>query len=256
VAAKSCAEVVSAVALVAALTIDPEAVATPAVVLPPPAAAPPQVAPAPAVAATPLAAAPVGVPVAPLMIAPPPPVAPKPPPPPRPPPPDPWRWVFGVQGELESAVAPRLTFAPRLFADVGKSNSLHFGLSVAGWPNRVDDRPPGNATLTWAAARIEGCPVRLVVLWPCAAVDAGVLHGQGAAPLADRSAATKTWLAADLLLRLVLDPGDLIQVRLEGGLVVPLLKPAFAYQQGSDRAVIHEVPAVGGTVGLGAGLRL
>jgi hypothetical protein len=257
--AERCDEVVSALALVAALAIDPQAVTTP---LPPPAPAPPPSSSTPAPVLLPEPAPPFiapPLPPAPVVVAPAPPPAPLP----LPPPPS-WHLAVGAQGDVVYGVAPDLVAAPRGYLEIDHAGA-RLGLSVVGWPSRVEDTDLGDATITWVAARVEGCPTSLtgatlIGLWPCAALDAGVLVGTGHGKTDETNlvgrTSTRSWLAADLLLRLTLEPGDSLQIRLEGGAALPILRPEFVFQQGTVEERIHEVPVVGAFAGLGAGVRL
>ena len=179
--AADCAQVVSALALLTALTIDPNASMdeSPGSIGAPPAAtvvAPAEVAPAP----TPAVAAPAGV---------------------RPR----WRFAMGLGVTLETGIFPAVAVAPQLFGDVARephgpwSPSFRAGVLYAE-TGVVSPASPA-ARYVWGAVRLEGCPVRLafaanrVEIRPCGVVDVGVLWAEGT-EVAVPVPATRPWFAA------------------------------------------------------------
>jgi hypothetical protein len=281
VSAESCDEVVEALALITALTIDPEANTRPLrEVAAPPSAAPiqpetaqpaaPQPAPAPPPPQTP-PAAPAAAPVTPAEQTAPG-VAPLPAalPDEAGPEASETRLVAGAQGEvLVDSIAPHWVLAPRIFVEVGSTAAALLspkgGLSVAGTSTDVETQV-GDARLLWLAARAEGCPLNLtgdetVGLRPCVTFEGGILRGVGRSKpggpvLEDPSSATMTWLAAGMLLRLQVALAQWIELRADAGLAATLLQPSFVFSRDDEDVVIHEVPAWAPHFGLGVGLPL
>jgi len=284
VSARTCDEVVEALGLVAALTIDPTARTEPAAELASPA-------PAPAVPAAPSAGAPASPPTAPqtglAATEPPlptpipaPPVPPSPPPAaaqpteePEPPEPE-LMLVLGAGLELKRGALPvfgdRWAPLPRLFADFGSGRSElwspRVGLSLSGWTTRQDKLQLGEAQLTWLAARLEGCPLNLTssasaAVRLCAFVEAGPLIGSGynrpdSSLLHPEPTQTRGWAAAGVLVRLELQPVDGVQVRIEGGLAFTFRQYKFLFRDppdGNDE-LIFEVPLIAPHLGIGVGL--
>jgi hypothetical protein len=290
VAAGSCEEVVSALGLVTALTIDPEASVAPLGQAPlPPAATPapagPAVPAAPAAAPAAPAAAPASAAPAPQPALPAPTAAPAAYPLPPAPAPEPlapaeppvWSLALGGQAELssapdlDSALLRDTVLLPRMFVDMGDSSaklvSPRVGVSIAGWSVQTDAASSGDATLSFLAARLEGCPLNLaahheVALRPCLTFEAGLLRGQGqnktgAAPLAKTDSSTWAWLAPGLLLRVELSPVEPLLLRLEGGTDVRLVRPKFVFDKDQPgQQTIFEVPLIGAALALGVGLSL
>ncbi len=278
VSAESCDEVVEALALITALTIDPEANTKPLreVIAPTPVAptapASPQPVPAESSAPAPawqqLSPAPATQEAAPTpALSPPPPhaedVTPEP---------GAMRVVVGAHGEvLVDSIAPHWVLAPRLFMELGSTPaelvSPQLGFSVAGASTDVKGEV-GDARFLWLSARLEGCPLNLtgddaVGLRPCVTFEGGILRGEGreksgGPTLDERDTPTKTWLSAGMLMRLQVALADWIELRADGGLAVTLFRPSFVFYQGEERdlVLVHEVPVWAPHFGLGVGLPL
>jgi hypothetical protein len=220
VAAASCAQVVGALALVAALAIDPEASTEP-VVRPLPAAPAPDrlsVAPSPPMA-------PVG-----------------------------WSWQIGISGEALTALAPDLAFWVRPHVELARGDSA-LRLSV-GWARATASQPDGAAALRLLAGRLEACPVRLSVgaslrVVPCAALDAGRLTASGL-DVTPSARVHRPWLTGGVSARLAFLALSPMSLELGGELFAPFVRDRF--YMGADTTV-HRTSAVGGTLSLGVGVR-
>ena len=260
VQASSCAEVVEALALVGALTIDPDAatgdlseeqlasasetlsaqVQQSAVVALPPENPPPPAEPSP-----------------------PPPAEPAPTPP-RLPPEDhpPARSVtvaVGAAAELAAALAPTVMPVGRLFWELRTQRDqvgMTAGLSLAGGATTVVV-DSGEANLDWLAVRADLCPVgwrpvAWLLLRGCAMGDIGQLRGrgkEGEARLVPHEA-SQIWGSAGSLARVELLPGGPWMFRVDSGVVVPFVSEAGFTIAGED---VLNIPIVawGGAVGLG-----
>jgi len=236
----ACDEVVSALALLTALAIDPNASSAPAddLVLAP---AEPQ----------PLASA------API---PPPPVPARPVEPPsrRPAtlPSTPWHMAVGPEALLATRVGPQSMPALGLFAEVWqpRDRGLIHGYRVAlsaAWSSSDEAR------WQWYQARVRACPLRtgwgsVVAVRGCAGIDAGVVHGEGVS-VAEPRTATRPWLGAGTEAGLVIGDGPYF-AGVGAGLVVPLTR--YRYRFDRPTIELHETPPFGLTVGLEAGLRI
>jgi hypothetical protein len=240
VEAKTCGEVVEALALVAALIVDPEALTTP---LKPP---------EPEVPRTTVAAPSPWVP--PIVT---PPAEPA----------EPAAVSAGLALEVASAIAPTFTPVERVWAEVAwhYAGILHpaFGLSLARASTLVT-RNSLTADILWVTGRVTACPLELVgsrrvSFRPCALFDVGVIQGKGAnregVSSAD-SAKTTPWVAPGVNLGLVMVPVSPLVLRLEAGGVVQTVKTSFVYQVSpSSRQEVYSIPLLGYYLGLGAGIR-
>jgi hypothetical protein len=218
VTAASCEQVLSALALVTALALDPDASTAPiAPVVPPPASAP---------------TAPAAPPAAPEV---------------------PWVWQIGVSAELFTAFAPDPAFWVRPHVELARGD-VAARLS-AGWARATARSAEGAAALTLVAGRVELCPVRLdlgptVLLTPCGALDAGVLGARGVdvTPSADT---TRPWLTAGVSTRLSAMPFAPVVIEVGGELFATLVRDRFYVQEDTT---LHKTPAVGGALGIGLGV--
>lgn len=253
VAAKNCDDVVGALALVAALTIDPAASTAPL----PPAPAP---APAPATT-TAQPAEPPAQPPRPPDIEPPAPPVSAPPRQPQPTAIAPWSASAGLMGGVTGGVSPGLMPTARLFASLASLASGAWApaatLSVAGGASRVSAGPT-EVGFTWVAGRLDACPVAWrpasrLALRPCAMLEGGVLRASpdDSRGLASHQARSVGWLSAGALASAELRLGALV-LRVEGGAYAPI--PRYTFVFNGDETPIHRVPLVSGFAALGAGV--
>jgi hypothetical protein len=249
IAGDTCAEVVSALALIAALAIDPKASTAPKP--PPPPPRPPEHLPPPP---------------------PPPPYAPLPwwGPVATPLPAHPvagegsrWRWSWSFHGGAASALAPGLVPVIAVNAEALRvrdsvvSPAVRLSMRVADTGYLASGMEA--AHFRWAAGRLEGCPVRLplitsLTLTPCALLDAGVLQADGIGA-AFSLAHTRPWAAPGLVGRLAWDLSSAVSAPIlleaEGGVTFPLVRDTFAF---FPEGTFHAVPAAGGFFGGGLGV--
>jgi hypothetical protein len=260
VTAATCDEVMAALALVAALTIDPQAVTTP-VPVPPPPTAPPE----------------------------PPPVTeppkPKPPPPKRAPepktaPPDevpkrdeaagPRRHVrLGalVAAEVMSGFAPDVALLPRAGIELEIEMARHswlvpsLRLSAARGEHETDTiEGVGRASFVWTGARLEVCPVRAGTgvgpyARPCLGSDFAAVDASGR-DLPDPKSATRPWIAPLASVRAGWRLPFGLAFELYAGGSFPLVDDQFMFddKRNSRRVLVHEVPPLCFFAGLAAGM--
>jgi hypothetical protein len=162
----------------------------------------------------------------------------------------------------ESAVAPRLYPGEEVgldglvdFAEHWSPSFRLSGLHVGG--PRVDT-PLGDAQFRFLALRLSLCPTRWPArsafgVRPCLRGDWGELRVKG---LDTHNPQTRrvTWWAAGPSARLEWLPWRWAGLELEAGLVIPGRHDRFVFQPGP--VLVHQVPDVGASVGLGAVLRL
>jgi hypothetical protein len=258
VVGQSCPEVVSALALVAALAIDPHASTKPAPDLAQP--APPDPAPVPPPAPPPDPPPP-----------PPPPASPPPPPPPpaRAPPPEapPSRFVLSaaLRGGMRAGTLPNL--APELGGTVEGvwarrsilSPSLR--LDVAGSTSQTSNAGPASASFGWTGVRLLVCPLRVarerLSFAACAVVDGGALSAH-ASGLEKAQSDTRLFLGVGAGLTGRYSIGSRLFLGLDAGFSAPVRRDRF-YAAGSGSTpdvTVYEVPSVGGFVGLFVGFDL
>lgn len=241
VASRTCGEVANALALVAAVLLDPDARVSPE----------PEAEPPPAPATTPASPVPTS-----------PAVQPKPPPrsePPRAPSPREWRFsggaglgglggvgpafapMAGVFVEVERAASGALTSAARLNLDVASTSS---------------DLRSGTQTYEWLGATLRLCPAYLTLpgrlrLAPCGALQTAVHRGT-TRDVQKPSASVGLWLAPVVAGTLAWDVSSSVALEINGGILFPLRRSRFFLAPDST---IFDVPVAAGMVGLGARIR-
>jgi hypothetical protein len=251
----TCAEVVSALALVSALAFDPQAETGPVAATggasgnsAPPASTGDTPPPAPAAAAPARAPPPA---------APPSPAAPAP----RATTETAVDWALGLELALAGRMTPRVLVGGGPFVEVR-------GDAGPGWAVRAAftyattgpfDQHPGGAIFTWAAGRLAGCvpvlrPSTALAFAPCVDVEAGALTGAGLArgQIVEPREATIAWLSSGLVALVRLDIQEVVAAELRGGASFPWVRHLFVFE--TPDVPVHEVPAVVWTLGAGVGV--
>jgi hypothetical protein len=247
-----CDEVVSALALITALAVDPHARTAPKMPPPPPAlplvpAPPEESAPSEPARALPVEIVGDPLPVIPLQGDAPPASGTR-------------RWAAGAHAVTAFAVAPRPlvgggVFAERAFDDRG---SAWLRLAVELAATGSFDVGPGGAWFLRGVVRVEGCAFgqragswfRLV---PCLGVEGGAIEGTGVlrGSLVEVRQAAVPWFGAGVLPRAAADLGAVV-IEAQGGPVFPAVRRTFSFQ--TPHYVIYDVPPVTWTATLGVGV--
>ncbi|HTA93209.1 MAG TPA: hypothetical protein VK745_26705 [Polyangiaceae bacterium] len=252
VAGQTCAGVVSALALVAALTVDPLAAESPLataasqpdaapVAKPSPDAAPNEARRAPepratrdSVEGTPVSAAPMSR----LVVA------------------------AGLDGGVVMGLFPQPAPSASVFAEAQLERSSALApsarLSLSGAASSSVAAPPGSATFRWLAAAFDGCPFELRLantlrVTPCAFLEVGVLAGSGAG-VTTPEVDNRRWVALGGSARLKWLLSESFFVEAQGRLEAPVARDTFVLAV-PERVVVYAVPAVLGSLKLGAGIR-
>ncbi|HEY4158943.1 MAG TPA: hypothetical protein VGM29_12630, partial [Polyangiaceae bacterium] len=221
----SCDEVLSALALIAAVLVDPNALSERAQTQP---AAQPE----PAVARS---EPPAGAP-----------------------PKRSWAFGAGVGAGVEGAIAPDVAFtsSAQLEAALGGDGILSPRVALAvhqSFPDTVTT-PAGLAHFRWTALRVSGCPLRYPssgpwALRPCLLFDAGRLEVAG-----DRTylqdTARVTWFALGGVAHAELRPIPPLSFGLDAGFVAPFVRDTFFFAPGGGAETLN-VPKIGLTLRLG-----
>lgn len=211
VSGASCDEVVSALALIAAVLIDPDAPARMARRAPP---LPPQVPPVTARSGWRL------------------------------------RPSLGAGAALSTAVAPRTALGPRLELGLeverGGLRGPAITLALEHLGSVTQSTAAGNADFGTTLGRLALCPLRWprsgpLVLAPCGGFELGALHAAGS-ETHDRRSHTLTWLAADALATVAYQPLSVLRLGLALGAVVPFEHNRFIFGPATP---VFRVPAVG-----------
>jgi hypothetical protein len=237
IAGQTCGGVVSALALVAALAVDPLAGESPAV-SPPPGPRAAQVAPKPAPVAARAAGEHVGRTSLSLIVV-----------------------AVGLDAGVVLGLFPKPAPSASVFSEArlerGSLLSPSVRLSLSGAVSSSVAAPPGSAKFRWLAAALDGCPfdfrlLRVLHATPCALMEVGALQGSGAGVVTPE-VESRRWVALGGSGRLNWSIGSFF-VEAQGRLEAPLARDTFVLTV-PGRVVVHAVPAILGGFGLGAGVR-
>jgi hypothetical protein len=179
------------------------------------------------------------------------------------------RVTFGAHILAMGAVTPDLapTLAP--FVDVHLEQPGFFTPSLrlslqATEVMHVSAPQNGDATFQWTAMRLEGCPTRWAIAQdfafvPCVGAAGGVLYarGQGRDPVGGGvttdATAVRPWLDFSAVGRGSYLLFGALAVEAQAGIVIPVTRDSFLLVP-SD--IVHAVPSVGGFFGAGIALRI
>ena len=178
---------------------------------------------------------------------------------------------IGAGAQLELGVAPLggPFLGWRGFVDAGARRGgllrPSVGASFAYGTDYYDEGRLGNAELSWWAGRLDLCPVDLArVEWaavrPCVAFDLGQVSGSGkhkpGVELEEHDA-DFTWASGALIGRVDFEPVGPLLLRLEAAFVVPFTSAAgFELRGDSGTDTVVDVPDVSLAAAAGLGLRL
>lgn len=163
--------------------------------------------------------------------------------------------AFGAHGVFVGGVAPSLAAGFRALAELGLDGPGY--LEPALRLSFVWTAPTSVASssaairMSFMTGRAEVCPVRLGALglaWiPCASFDVGQIAGDPGT-----GSRARLWLAPGLVARAAWKIAPFLDLELEGGLSFPLMRYRFLFE---PAPVVYQIPAVGGTGGIGAVIR-
>ncbi|MBI3184906.1 MAG: hypothetical protein HYZ28_22430 [Myxococcales bacterium] len=179
---------------------------------------------------------------------------------PAPPPIDERGWAFAAEAGLfaQSGASPGVGLGASLGASARRlgegSWRPEVRAGVAYLPEARTAIAGAAARFSMLAGRVEGCQVAVVtpllLAEPCARIEVGALSATGL-DLPDPRSATRPWASAGLLVRVELPLARAVSASLEGGVAFTLFRDRFAF--GPDTTV-HQVPAM---TGMGAaGMRM
>lgn len=231
VRAATCHEAAEALALIAAVILDPAAALE----------APPQQKPAPEPGATPAATTRQSAP----------------------PPSADWRVGPGVAALFMGGVGPGASTGFTGFfgvAQIPRSGVLALDARIyfAMTPTSTISTPAGRAELDWWSTGLTLCPLRFApemfrgafALEPCAGFEGGLLKGTGSFTHAP-STSTGIWLAATVGLRGVWSLTEFFRVEIAGDLVIPIRRDRFFF---APDVTAYQVPVVTGRGTIGVAL--
>jgi hypothetical protein len=168
----------------------------------------------------------------------------------------------GLDGSVVIGLFPKPAPSVSVFTEArlerGSLLSPSARLSLSAATSSAVPAPPGSARFRWLAAALDGCPfdfrfLPALHLMPCAFVEAGVLAGSGSG-VAMPEVDSRRWIALGGAARLEWLLHGLFFVEAQGRVEAPLARDTFVLAV-PERVVVHAVPAILGSFGLGVGVR-
>lgn len=177
--------------------------------------------------------------------------------------PRPGAFALGIGMDLRGGLAPAPTTALRAFATFGWNRealiSPSLELSVARAQTSLIHTEPvrAEADLEWLAARAALCPLNLTpsstsALRPCAFIEAGTLSGQGRSTTnveATQDPVRQAWLSSGLLLRLETVLVGHFAIRMEAGVGLQPHRLSMGFANNSSWT--YKTPFAAGLLGVG-----
>jgi hypothetical protein len=163
------------------------------------------------------------------------------------------------------AIGPDLEPGAQAFIDIGRRETdllePSFRFSVISVAAGTFASGAGTASLHYEALQVDGCPIQVALetfvrFYPCATFEVGSLQGQGNGSISHENV-TRPWAAAGLIGRSSWRIVDHLYLELQGGLNFPFVRDTFLLGGATkaDSTLVYAVPTVGGTVGAGLGVR-
>jgi hypothetical protein len=173
-----------------------------------------------------------------------------------------WRVTVGGDVMATSLGGPGVQLGPEAFVQVGHDSSRSgFApvlriTAIRTASESVHPLTGGDAIFTLEALGLETCPARWQIasstsVVPCAALQAGSLQGKGQS-VPDSQTATRLWASAGIALRLEIELARWLVAEVQGGAAAALVRHDF-YFAPSD--TLYSVPSVGAFGGIGFGVR-
>lgn len=166
-------------------------------------------------------------------------------------------WVE-QRASLRSAIAPRASFGEGLGVMFTRERSpLHWSVGLAATVARSSNSSAsGSAAFEWAAVELALCPLgfRPSSSWDlraCGIAQAGRLRVVGFAT-SDASEKRLFWFALGGSAQIRRQLAGPLWVGLEAALEFPFSRQSFYFE---PQPIVHRVPAIGASAGLGLGLR-
>jgi hypothetical protein len=246
----TCTDVVAALALIAALALDPTAStereapapaastapapSPPASSAPPPAASASTKPPAPAVSAPAAASSEQAAVTAAT--------------------PHTWAWSIGAHAGVTGGVTPDVLFTVPVLLDVSLRAKGLFAPALRLRFERSGSGGTGpTADFSWTTGSLDLCPIAFspgpLRFWPCVRAEAGALEAAGVGVSPTRTS-VRPWVTLGLEVRVRLAIVGPIFAEIEGGAFAPLVRDRFFLE---PAATIHTTPAVApaGAAGIG-----
>ncbi len=177
----------------------------------------------------------------------------------------PWRWSAGLLGRMTFGLWPTSGYGGDLFLETEAPASSRLGPAVRAGilvaRCEADLAAPTGAAAEFqvTAAALEGCPARIgllgdrLVTYPCLAFRLGVLRSEGSR-ISQPRRTVGLWSEVEPVLRVRLAATTRVRLEAQASLIVPLTRPVFdVLDAGSQTTTAsYAVPRLGGSAGIGA----
>ncbi len=170
------------------------------------------------------------------------------------------QWGAGLVAGGMTALAPGLIWGGGVFLahedPLPQRLSLGIRATLSSWLSNAVHVDPGRAEFRAYLARAEGClrlpalAAKKIVISSCGAIEAGALWGKGG-DIGVADTRTRPWVAPVILGRLHWSLGRGVWVDASGDVLFPLVRDTFLFDQ--PRTEIHKVPAAGTGFRFGGG---
>lgn len=169
-----------------------------------------------------------------------------------------WQFAAGVGAGVETAVGPEIVPTVSFQGETALLGrgilSPRLALAVHRAAGSTVATLEGSAHFRWTAARTSACPVRFSIsdrlaLRPCLFFDLGVLDATGQQTYRGASAQV-TWYALGALARAEYVPFAPLSIGLDGGILVPLVQDTFYFDPKQPSETL-EIPRLGLNLRLG-----
>jgi hypothetical protein len=170
---------------------------------------------------------------------------------------EPWRVALAALGTVHTGTSPELMIAPSIAAELRAPWRAHSAVraGIARAASGVVSVPDGGARFTWTAALVDLCPYAfergMLTFSPCARIEAGAVDGEGERITPARSQ-TRAWFAAGATTRLRIAPTGSWFIEIEGGARAPLVRERFVVHPDTT---VFRAPVVAFFAGAGVGVQ-
>jgi hypothetical protein len=170
-------------------------------------------------------------------------------------------WIPAVGAGIDAMpqITPVTLLAIGGFLRLDRSGELEPSFRVNAYFAKTGTTGPAAqaADFYLVAGRVEACPVSFGIAsglraWPCASLDVGLLHARGT-DVAQPGEGNTAWVSAMLGPRLELDLSGAIFVEANAGAVWAITQPEFVFVK--PEILVHEVPWLTFRAGIAGGIK-
>jgi hypothetical protein len=180
----------------------------------------------------------------------------------------PWQWSAGMQGRATSGMTPSLVLGGELFVEAEPvpaaklSPVLRAGVGVEQADETFASPAGASANFLWFVAALQGCPVQISTsarrasVYPCVSLRLGWLRSEGRG-ISQPNRTVSFWSDLGSVLRGRVSLSGGLSLEAEIGLIVTLTHPSFQILDVASGSVTaaYSVSRFGGSAGIGASYR-